>query len=58
MGRYVPEILGKIDKANFKDMLGSVENPILLCYEKEGFCHRHIVADWIESELHLPVQEY
>ena len=58
MGRYVPEILGKIDKANFKDMLSSVENPILLCYEKEGFCHRHIVADWIESELHLPVQEY
>ena len=32
---------------------------ILLCYEKSGdFCHRHIVADWIESELKKRVEEY
>lgn len=56
--RYLPEILGKIDKDKFKEMLLSIENPILLCYEKNGFCHRHIVADWIESELHLVVDEF
>jgi uncharacterized protein YeaO (DUF488 family) len=58
MERYVPEILGKINKHDFKQKLLSVENPILLCFEKEGFCHRHIVADWIENELGIPVAEF
>jgi len=58
MERYVPEILGKINKQDFKQKLLSVESPILLCFEKEGFCHRHIVADWIENELGLPVAEF
>jgi hypothetical protein len=22
---------------------------ILLCYEKSGFCHRHIVAEWLRA---------
>lgn len=27
-------------------------NIILLCYEKHGFCHRHLVAKWLrKSEL-------
>jgi hypothetical protein len=21
----------------------------LVCYEKEGFCHRHLVAEWLKS---------
>lgn len=23
--------------------------PVLLCYEKDGFCHRHIVAKWFKE---------
>jgi hypothetical protein len=35
------------------------ENVILLCYEKPGdFCHRHIVADWLESNFGWRVDEY
>jgi len=35
------------------------ENVILLCYEKPGdFCHRHIVADWLEFNFGWRVDEY
>lgn len=31
---------------------------VLLCYEKPNeFCHRHLVADWIESKLEIKVLE-
>lgn len=58
--RFKKEVLGKLDKAQIKSYLNSFENDIiLLCYEKSGdFCHRHIVAKWIEDELGLKVQEY
>lgn len=30
-------------------------NIVLLCYEKpEDFCHRHLVADWLNSSKILP----
>lgn len=33
---------------------------VLLCYEKPGqFCHRHILADWLENDLKVGrVDEY
>lgn len=32
---------------------------VLLCYEKPGdFCHRGLVAQWLNRELGLGVQEY
>lgn len=33
--------------------------PVLLCHcGKERFCHRHLVADWFESELGITVSEF
>ena len=58
---YVVEYL-KVIKArgatpyNIQADLGS--DAILLCYESpEKFCHRHIVAWWIEYELGVSVPE-
>ena len=58
VNRFIPEILEKIDKDKLKEQLESIEDPILLCYEKEGFCHRHVVAEWIQENLGLEVKEY
>jgi len=34
------------------------KNPILLCYEKaEEFCHRHIVAEYIELKYGIKVRD-
>lgn len=34
------------------------EESILLCYEKSGdFCHRHIVAEWLEAGADVEVTE-
>ena len=57
MNSYIPKI-NKLDKNIFKEKLLSIDNPILLCYESEGFCHRHLLADWIEMNLGLRVDEY
>lgn len=45
--RFCEEILSKLNFIDIKQKLDIICNPILLCYEKEGFCHRHIVADWL-----------
>ena len=35
-----------------------LDNSILLCYEESSkFCHRHIVATWLEDELDIIVPE-
>lgn len=54
------EILNKLNKEEVKNFLNSFENDIiLLCYEKSGdFCHRHVVADWIKTNLLLEVKEF
>ena len=54
------KVLDKLDKEEVKDFLNSFETDIvLLCYEKSGdFCHRHIVADWIEANFYKRVDEY
>ena len=58
--RFKIEILSKLNKEEVKTFLNSFETDIiLLCYEKSGdFCHRHIVANWIETELGKQVEEY
>jgi len=58
--RFREEILNKLDKEGIRRFLDSFETDIiLLCYEKSGdFCHRHIVADWIETEFGKKVEEY
>jgi hypothetical protein len=52
--------LESLDKEAVRRALeGFGDNVILLCYEKPGdFCHRHIVADWLESNFGMRVDEY
>ena len=38
--------------------LSGGKDVVLLCHEKEGdFCHRHLVARWLEANLHITVKE-
>ncbi|NQU54095.1 MAG: DUF488 family protein [Bacteroidetes bacterium] len=39
-------------------LLSQGKNVVLLCHEKEGdFCHRQLVAKWLEKELKIKVEE-
>lgn len=39
--------------------LASGKDICLLCYEKPcEFCHRHLVAKWLEEKLNIEVKEY
>ena len=43
---YFNETLNKLDP---HIVAAELEGKVLLCYEKsEDFCHRHIVAEWLE----------
>lgn len=57
---FKSNVLDKLNKDEVRNFLNSFDRDIiLLCYEKSGdFCHRHIVADWIETELSMRVEEY
>ena len=54
--------LNTLDKEEIRDDFDSphnCNNTILLCYEKSGdFCHRHILADWLEENFEYKVEEY
>jgi len=51
------EILDNLDAREVVKVLG--EDAILLCWEKPGeFCHRRLVAEWLERELGIKVPEY
>jgi hypothetical protein len=50
------KILDKLDPRKVFDDLG--EDAILLCWEAPGkFCHRRLVAAWLEKHLGLTVPE-
>ncbi len=54
--RYRAEILSKLDPAGVYADLG--EDAVLLCWERSGaFCHRRLVAEWLEEELGVLVPE-
>lgn len=62
---YVEEYkkyLNTLDKEDIKmdfDSPNKCNNMILLCYEKSGdFCHRHVLADWLEENFGYEVKEY
>ena len=52
---YYSKVLNKLDPHKvYKDL----QNMTLLCYEKYGsFCHRHIVAHWVEQSTGFKVKE-
>lgn len=53
---YYETVLDKLNPQQVYNELG--ENAVLLCWEnKEKFCHRHIVAEWLENNLDIEVKE-
>ncbi|MBR1785294.1 MAG: DUF488 family protein [Bacteroidales bacterium] len=56
------EILRKRGAASIINEINSIahgRNVALLCYEKPGdFCHRHLLADFLNKELGLNIREY
>lgn len=52
---YYKQVLSKV---NIEDLLKDEENPVLLCFEKgQQFCHRHIVAEYIEMTYGIKVRD-
>jgi hypothetical protein len=63
--RYMPmykQILAKVDPRSILeqlDQLGGGADVAMLCWEKPGdFCHRHMIADWLEAELGIEIIEW
>lgn len=55
--RFCEDVLSKLDAQEVFNKLG--ERAIMICYEKPGeFCHRRLVARWLETELGILVPEY
>lgn len=56
IAHYYEETLNKLDPQKVYNELG--EDAILLCWEKPGeFCHRRLVAEWLEKSLGIPIFE-
>ena len=54
--RYNETVLSKLDPNKVVEELG--DGAVMLCYEKPGdFCHRHLIADWIEVNTGIKVSE-
>ena len=56
---YIHEYYNQVLKnLNPYKILNEIDNSILLCYEKENeFCHRYLVAFWLEELLNIQVPE-
>ena len=52
---YYQRVLSKLDPQKVYDDLSE---SVLLCYEEPGeFCHRRLVAEWLEKELGVSIPE-
>lgn len=52
---YRLEVLNKLNPTKVYDDL---KDSVLLCWEKKGsFCHRRIVAKWLEENLEVSIDE-
>lgn len=53
---YTRTVLDKLDPKQVFEELG--KDSVLLCHEGKGkFCHRHIVAKWLEKNLKIKIEE-
>ena len=59
---YYEKVLNKLNPKQVYEELG--DNAVLLCYESwesiksgKAFCHRRIVAKWLEEKLGIKVEE-
>ena len=57
--QYYKEMLNKLNaKEVYKELGGEEKDIILLCWENyDKFCHRFIVAEWLEKELGIEIKE-
>ena len=54
--RYHEEYLNKLDSKKVFDEIG--KDSIILCYERpEKFCHRHLVSQWLSTNLSIQIEE-
>ena len=54
--QYYKEVLNKLDPKKVYKELG--KNAVLICWERSGkFCHRHIIAKWLSSNLNIEIKE-
>lgn len=61
---YKPKYLALLSNLDAKKVyddlmcLSKGKDVVLLCHEKQGdFCHRRLVAQWLERELNIEVKE-
>ena len=41
------------------NLLTAGEEPVLMCHcSKTKFCHRHLLADWLETQLGIHIKEF
>ena len=53
---YTEHVLNKLNPEEVFQELGN--DAIMLCWEgKNKFCHRHIVAKWLEKQLNIKISE-
>lgn len=59
MEEYYKQVLSKLDaKTVFEELSKFGKNVVLLCFEgNNDFCHRQLVAVWLERELGIKVPE-
>lgn len=60
---YITEFNKILDKLNpqevYDELININPNPVLMCFCKpDKFCHRHIVAKWLEDNLGIEIEEY
>ncbi len=56
------EQLDELIPKNVLDHLESItgiHEPVIMCHcAKTKFCHRHLVADWLEKNLKIKIEEF
>ena len=60
---YTSLYLDQLDRVGIRNILAGIhsfgDNVVLLCWESpEKFCHRHILADYINKYTKLKIKEY
>lgn len=59
---YYYKVLSRVNAKEFLarcEELSKGKDVALLCYEKpEDFCHRHLLAEWLNRELGIEVREF
>ncbi|MDG1831273.1 MAG: DUF488 family protein [Flavobacteriaceae bacterium] len=54
--------LNELDPNNVLDHLNFItggDEPVIMCHcAKTKFCHRHLIADWLEKNLEIKIEEF